>query len=459
MMPGESETSRANGDEVLEGIAARAFGGAYAGEWGKQLRRYPVVVKGGRESGGGVMPTFYNVELILACHEAMRDVIVYDEFSGRVIKFNEPPWGGLGEWGDADTLEGRHWLTREYSIEPKPQIVDDVVQLIARRNPHNEVREYLEGLEWDRVPRVVDWLCRYLDAIIPVEQCALPVKDRDTLTYLRVAGQLWLISAVARVFKPGCKADCVLILEGAQGTGKSSALSELGRPWFTDTPIRLGDKDSYQALAGKWIVELSELDALSRAENSAAKAFFSSSVDRYRPSYGRRAIDHPRQCVFAGSVNHGVYLKDETGGRRYWPVCCGEIDLAALRRDRDQLWAEAVELYRQGASWHVAPEHYRLFQAEQEARYVGDPWEATIDAWASSQAVPVTIEAVLAQALNLKANEQNVQVQMRAGRILQRLGYQRRRAPRAIDQPRGWIYEKPGQRSRLGPTSVQHDAS
>jgi putative DNA primase/helicase len=161
----------------------------------------------------------------------------------------------------------------------------------------------------------------------------------------------WLISAVARVFQPGAKADCCLILEGGQGIGKSSALRILGDPWFTDEIADLGGKDASFQTQGVWIVEIAELDSMNRSEVSRIKSFMSRNVGRFRPPYGRRIVESPRQCVFAGSVNHNVYLRDETGGRRFWPVECRSIDLAGLKRDRDQPWAEAVFKYQAGSPW------------------------------------------------------------------------------------------------------------
>jgi predicted P-loop ATPase len=132
-----------------------------------------------------------------------------------------------------------------------------------------------------------------------------------------------MISTVARIFEPGVKADCCLILEGEQGSGKSSALRTLAAPWFTDEIAELGSKDAALQSHGVWIIELAELDSMSRADVGRIKAFMSRSVDRFRPPYGKRLIESPRQCVFAGSVNHSDYLRDETGARRFWPVECG----------------------------------------------------------------------------------------------------------------------------------------
>ena len=199
----------------------------------------------------------------------------------------------------------------------------------------------------------------------------------------RAFGSRWMISAVARIMQPGAKVDHMLILEGPQGAKKSSALKVLaGAEWFTDELAEIGSKDAAQQMRGIWIIEIAELDAIGRAEVSRIKAFLTRTTDRYRPPYERYVVEVPRQCVFAGSVNPDTYLRDETGNRRFWPVRCGRIDLDALRRDRDQLWAEAVARYREGAIWWLdEPELIAEVKAEQDQRYHADAWDSRIDRW------------------------------------------------------------------------------
>ena len=187
---------------------------------------------------------------------------------------------------------------------------------------------------WDGDRRVHNWLATYLG-----------VKPSE---YAAAVGSRWLIAAVARIYPPGCKNDCCLILEGKQGTLKSTALRTLAEPWFTDDMPELGTKDSQLNLRGIWVIELSELDSMTRGEVGHVKAYLSRATDHFRPPYGHAPIDVPRECVFAGTSNKGAYLRDETGGRRFWPVQCGPIDIPYLKQDRDQLFAEAVALYERG---------------------------------------------------------------------------------------------------------------
>jgi putative DNA primase/helicase len=218
------------------------------------------------------------------------------------------------------------WLQHQ-RICVSVDVAGQAVQAAARDHVFHPVRDYLTALRWDGTPRCSTWLNVYLGVL--------------SSAYAAAVGERWLRSAVARVMKPGCKADCCLILEGDQGIKKSTALQKMTEPWFTDEISELGTKDSALQTRGVWVIEIAELDAMKRPDVTRIKSFMSRSVDRFRPPYGRHLIQSPRQCVFAGSVNPGFYLRDETGGRRFWPVRCGQILIDELVRDRNQLWAEA----------------------------------------------------------------------------------------------------------------------
>jgi predicted P-loop ATPase len=173
-----------------------------------------------------------------------------------------------------------------------------------------------------------------------------------------------------------------LILEGPQGGKKSTALKTLAGEWFTDEIADLGSKDSALQTRGVWVIEIAELDSMTRAEVSRIKAFMSRATDRFRPPYGKQVIESPRQCVLTGSVNHSTYLRDETGGRRFWPVRCGEIDVDALAKDRDQIWAEAIVQYRRGEVWWLETrELIQEAERQQSDRYEEDAWHVLIATW------------------------------------------------------------------------------
>ncbi|KWH17833.1 virulence protein E [Burkholderia ubonensis] len=379
-----------------------------------------------RSDKGTLLPTLGNVHLILSNHKAWQGIIAQDDFAGRVVKRKAPPFpqGAAGEWTDMDDYRCTLWLSQKYGISVRPDIVMSAVLLVADATHFHDVREYLNGLEWDGVERVRAMPSKYLH-----------VADSE---YVQLAFMKWMIAAVARVVEPGCKVDNVLILEGRQGWRKSTALKVLaGKQWFTDTPIQIGNKDTYAVMAGKWIIELAELDSLNKTDSSAAKSFFATETDRFRNFYGKRATDVHRQCVFAGSVNFDAYLKDESGNRRYWPLRCGGlVDIDGIARVRDQLWAEAVHLYREGVVWHVTEAERPLFEVEQAERYEGDVYEDVIGKQLE-YAARTTMEEILRDVLKLDSSKWTLPEQRRIGKALKSLGWVRKRESTGS---RGWFY-------------------
>lgn len=391
------------------------------------------------DDSGGVRRTARNAALILS-NGAWQGVITRDERADRLLFLKQPGWHEAGgalpgvryaklphEIVRSDLFWITVWIEHEHGLSFSPDTILRAVEAVADSNRTDYVLQYLVELGTVVEPLIDQWLPR-----------ALGTADNS---YTRAVGAKWLISAVARAFEPGCKADHVLLLEGRQGAGKSSALRVLGGPWFTDSLAPLGSKEAAMQLQGPWIVELSELDALRGAEASSAKAFLSRTVDEYRPPYGVGFVTRPRRCVFAGTTNEGGYLRDHTGGRRFWPVRCGRIDLDWLREHRDQLWAEAVARYRAGETWHLdEAEALALAGAEQEARYQGDEWEAVVRQWAEGREF-VTLGEVLGEALHIERPRWGQIEQNRAARILIRMG--RVRKQRRVGGVRTWGYAEP----------------
>jgi len=351
-------------------------------------------------------------------------VLAWDQFAMRVVALRETPWGATGEWTDQEDRRACEWL-QHAGILVRLNEAGQAVQTVARDRSFHPLREYLESLKWDGIPRIDDWLTLYCHA------------DPTPLT--RAVGARWLISAVARAYKPGCKADCVLNLEGAQGIGKSSTLGILGGEWYTDDLADLTTKDAPLGTRGKWIIELAELDAISRPESSRIKAFISRATDHFRPPYDRRAADFPRECVFGGTINRETYLRDETGARRFWPVACGRtIDLDSLRRDRDQLWAEAVARFHDGERWWLdTPELNAAARRAQDDRYEDDPWHPKIAAHLAGK-TDTSVAELLACPID-KQIEHWTQTDMnRVARILKRLGWKKykKRIPKKTGEGR-----------------------
>jgi predicted P-loop ATPase len=374
-----------------------------------------------------------NVATILRRHPDFAGNIRFDELALRTT-CRDMPWrrgSAWRDWVDTDDLALAEWVQRA-GIMAKPTACADAVAVVASENPRHPIREWLNGLSWDGTPRLSTWLADYLGA---------KADDGSTKqAYLRAVGRAWPISAVARVYEPGCKADHALILDGAQGRLKSSTIAALvlQETWFTDSIADLGSKDSAQDLAGKWLIELGELASLKRPEIERVKAFMSRSTDHYRPSYGRRSQDFARQCVFAGTTNADAYLADETGNRRFWPVRIGAIDLEKLRRDRDQLWAEAVAAYQAGERWWLEPALEEAAAEEQAERRLVDPWESDLLEWAERRIAPVTIGDALAT-LNVPVERRDQAAANRVARIFKANGWQRVR--RQAGGTRIWAYE------------------
>jgi Virulence-associated protein E-like domain len=302
------------------------------------------------------------------------------------------------------------------------------------------VRDYLNPLEWDGKPRLKNWLTTYFG-----------VEDSP---YAQRVGVMFMVSLIARVFKPGCKVDHMLVLEGPQGELKSTACRVLGGPWFSDQlpDIAHGGKDVSQHLRGKWLIEIAEMQAMDKAASAALKAFITRDTERYRPSFGRKETVEPRQCVFIGTTNENAYLRDATGARRYWPVKIGVIDIEALMRDRDQLFAEALREFRAGTAWWPDREFEREHaRPQQEARYEIDVWEEKIAVYLAERRhtakanedtiARVTVGDVLRDCLGFEEPKIGTTEQRRTAAALLRLGWERERADGKTDKngKRWWI--------------------
>ncbi|MGB9331501.1 MAG: virulence-associated E family protein [Steroidobacteraceae bacterium] len=360
--------------------------------------------------GDGYVGDERNVLIALRHAPELLRLVRFDEFSLRAELTRAPPWrtaAASDPWTDADDTALKAWL-QDQGVQVR-QSVADCIALVAKDASYHPVREYLGGLEWDGEPRLQTWLAEYLNAQ------ADPV-------YLAAVGCKFLISAIARIMNPGCQVDYVLVLEGPQGIGKSRTARTLAvRPaWFTDDMPDIHRKDAALQVCGRWICELAELAALRRgAEVEGMKAFLSRPVDVFRPPYGRRAVTVPRQNVFVGTTNEAHYLRDPTGNRRFWPVRCERIDLKALERDRDQLWAEAVQAFRKSEAWHMTDAETELARAEQQERVLVTELEATVAEYLTNLAdagiKEVSAKQVMVDALHLEPDKADFAE--RAGRL------------------------------------------
>ena len=292
------------------------------------------------------------------------------------------------------------------------EAVFQAVNATAHDHTFHPVRKYLTELKWDGKARIDNWLSAYLG-----------VAEGE---YAKAVGRMFLLAMVARIMRPGCKADYMLVLEGAQGELKSTACAMLGGDWFSDNMPEIGEgKDVLQHLRGKWLIEVSEMHAMNRADTAKLKAFITSDTDRYRPSYGRMEVIQPRQCVFIGTTNKEAYLKDETGGRRFWPIKIGAIDIATLQTHRDMLFAEAVHRFEAGEQWWPSRDFEReVIAPEQEDRFETDAWEEPIGKYLEGRE-RVTVGEVAKDCLFLDTNRTGTGDQIRIRAAMTHLGWEK----------------------------------
>ncbi|MEC9312929.1 MAG: VapE domain-containing protein [Pseudomonadota bacterium] len=332
-------------------------------------------------------------------------------------------WQG-GELNDAAVSLARMALERRGLETVAKELVQDAAKFVAKRREFHPIRDYYDALRWDGQPRADTWLIRHAGA--------------EDSPYVRAVSRKFLIAMVARVMRPGCKHDHVLVLIGKQGRLKRSACRVLaGDDYFSDTlPSIRGDKtEAMRHLQGKQLVELAELAPSRKTDAEDLKAFLSGAVDRVRMPYAKFDQSFPRQCVFVGTTNEDQFLRDATGGRRFWPVTVPQvIDVAALAEERDQLFAVVAAAYRDGETWWLDPE----FEAEhaapvQAAAYVSDSWEEDVAAWLDNPTVEALDEEVkpkaettvaeVLNALGVSSDRQSQANQKRAGDVLRTLGW------------------------------------
>ena len=324
-----------------------------------------------------------NAALLLQEHPRLRGRIGFDEREGQPV-CRAMPWlrdqARWRLWEDADSADMVIWASAEAGVNLSVANVNLGVLSVARQNSFDEFRDELDNLpSWDRDARGPTLLERYFGA--------RPKDERERL-YLAEAGKAWLNQLVERTYVPGCQADHALILCGGQGLAKSSALRALagGDRWFADNIADFHSKDAPQDMRGKAIVELAELTGFRRSDRETIKAFVSRRVDRYRASYGRFSTDNPRRCIFAGSTNEETFLNDPTGNRRFWPVTCiAEADVDGLRRDREQIMAEALYRYCEGQKSYLSREVEAIAEHQREERTEVDHIAHLILEWAGKE--------------------------------------------------------------------------
>ena len=373
----------------------------------------------------------HNISVILEFSPETRGTLTYDEMREEVVIV--PNKHIRTRHIDDYYVEVSNLLERVYCQKVGPQKIVPYVRMIARFYSYNPVKDRLSRVQWDGVKRLDRWLHTYLGC---------PADNWHALI-----GAKWAISAVARVFEPGCQVDTCLILEGKQGVGKTSALRILGGDYTATVQISVTDKDSKMAARGNWINEMAELAHWRGASKDSMKAFLTTTTDIYRVPFGISPERYPRRCVYVGTTNDEKYLEDETGNRRYWPARCGEVDREALQKDADQLWAEAVVRYKAGERWWLEGEENDMAADEAEERMQILPHEEyaarIIKWWAQQQTQnrPTVwrTDEIAERVLMVTPERINHQIRMDIGKAMKSIdGFEKRRVQE--HGTRYWVY-------------------
>ncbi len=401
------------------------------------------------DKGEKLLPTAGNMQLMMGNMPEWAGLLAFDEAKDSLYWTKEPPSiDGLSTptrgvcVSEGDWIHTAQWFSIHRRVEFKKETAAEVILAAGKRNVHNSLTTYLEGLQWDGKDRLSTWLIDYCGA-------------EDTPANRRM-GRSWMISACARASVPGVQVDHVLVLEGEQGAGKSSVFRILGGAWYLGNLPRIDDKDARHILSGSWIVEIAELAAIKGSMIEKVKSYITDPVDEYRPPYARAFVKRPRRCVFGATTNDGEWNGDTTGARRFWPVRIGAIDLESLQRDRDQLWAEALTAYIAGESFWI-PKSEREVNRElrqiQESREHGDPWDTLVEGYMSrdddlsSPRKMISMDQLLGK-IGIAPQDRTAHHSKRASAVLSKLGYVRKRVTLRSGE-RAWVYV--ASRFRLAP--------
>ena len=361
----------------------------------------------------------HNIFTIFTEDNNLKRVIRFDNFTKNIVIAENKIGISSGYFTDAAEAEISYYVSKKYDVEINSRVFKNALIAAARKYSFHKLQNILDKLRgtWDKQMRLNSW----------IKNTYLP-KDDVSEEYLALIGKNFLIGAIARAMKPGCQMDSLLILEGAQGIGKSTSVKSLFYGLVNDTPLNIGDKDSVMALSGHWCVEIPELQGFSQTEDTKLKSFFATREDKIRLPYGRSVESFPRQNVFIGTTNQTEYFKDHTGNRRYWPVYCTTVNFKYIEENRDQLFAEALYRFEHGEVWwpSTASEN-DLLKVEQDKRMRIDPWLYLIEQFLCDR----TFEWVQGNEIITDCIGKQPQViqkadQMRVGAIMQALGWEKK---------------------------------
>ena len=414
-------------DQVIDAEAPPPELGELASEQPKQTRnlyreweRLRVAVT----SNGSPICNVDNALRVIEGRQEFKELVWYDDFHKRYLtrfSFDTFEKGEVREWSDVDELNLTAFMQRQLGLR---RISDDMIHkaaiIYAHQHTRHEPRDWMEGLTWDGKPRCDEFFIQCFGAA-----------DSG---YARAASKNFWIGMVARIYRPGCQLDNMVVLEGAQGMGKTRALEAIGGPWYTEAKEAVTSRDFFMVLHGKLLVEIAELDSFNKADITRIKQVITCTTDRYRSPYARGAQDHPRMSIFVGTTNDAHYLRDHTGGRRFWPIRCGEIKRALVAELREQLFAEAVARFKKGESWYEMPAAETA--QEQEARRQVDEWEPIVAEYLAN--VTQTTTRDVAGHLKIETAKLDMILQKRIANVLRTLGWENKSVRISGSPRRAW---------------------
>jgi len=365
-----------------------------------------------RNSGGVPLDNFANACKVLRLHPDMAGKIYYDSFREKIYTSRD---GRPREWRDADDRDVALWMQEHVRlVKMQPKTVQMAVLQVAFHDQRNSFQDYVRGIKWDGTERLMDWVVDCLGA--------------QGTDHHRAAGMNWFISMVARGFDPGCKADHMIVLEGKSGRGKSQTLEILGglgdpagNDWFAAVSTEFGSPKFIEQIQGKILVEIPDMSGFEKGLFMKIIGDLAKRVDPYRVPWDKYSSDHPRRGVFAGTSENSNYLAVPDGRRRYWPIVCGEINADLVREYRDQLFAEALVEYTNGAKWHEMPESTKQ---EQLDRVDDDPWTERVQ----NYLVPTVkySSSELLTACEVRIENQSDGLKRRITKIMTKLGWEQK---------------------------------
>jgi predicted P-loop ATPase len=413
--------------------------------WSNQPWRTKLILGG--EDKDRVLKCEHNTAVPFRHMDELKGAFRFNSVRGVIEIAREMPWGDKpGEFRDSNLVRMCQWFNR-MGFHMGKEMMGDAVDCVAQEWSYNPIANYLGSLNWDGTKRLDTWLSAYAGA--------------DDNLYTREIGKRWMVSAVARGMKPGTQVDTMLVLEGIEGIYKTSLLRVLGGELFTPLRGTIGASDGRAATcaATNWIIEFGELEGINRTDWETLKDFLSTTEEMMRLAYRRNAERLFRTSVFAGTVNtdkdgRKEWLPPDGDHRRFWPILTRYCDIAALRRDRDQLWAEAREKYEGGQHWWIKPEESELVMAvktERETRKFHDEWNGIVMNWCCApmrnHEDAFTLREITSGALFIETSKLDKATQMRVGKIMSANGWSRDVQRRESGLARVW--RRPGSTSDL----------